>query len=385
MLGYVLAYAIAFKAGRWKNLMLVLVIAPFFTSFLVRTLSWKLILADDGYVVDLLQSLHLLGEDGRLLATPVAVVAGLTYNFLPFMVLPLFASIDKIDLRLIEASNDLYANPVVGFFKVTWPLSLPGVVSGTLLTFIPAAGDYINAQLLGSPNQRMIGSVIQSLFTDANNYPIAACALDDPDAAHPGDGALLRPPRRDGGAALMTWIRRNLVLILGPARPRLHVHPDLRGRADELQRPGQPPRSTSFDGFTLHNWLNPCEDPSMCEALSRSIQIGLLSTIGATILGTLAAFALVRHSFHGRSVANLVIFLPMAAPEIVLGSSLLALFVGAGFAGQLGFWTILIAHIMFCLSFVVVTVRSRLAGMGDTLEQAAAGPLRHADGRPSGG
>ena len=173
VLGYVLAYAIAFKAGRWKNLMLVLVIAPFFTSFLVRTLSWKLILADDGFVVDALQTVHLLGDDGRLLATPVAVVAGLTYNFLPFMVLPLFASIDKIDHRLIEASSDLYANPFMGFFRVTWPLSLPGVVSGTLLTFIPAAGDYINAQLLGSPNQRMVGSVIQSLFTDANNYPAA--------------------------------------------------------------------------------------------------------------------------------------------------------------------------------------------------------------------
>ena len=173
VLGYVLAYAIAFKAGRWKNLMLVLVIAPFFTSFLVRTLSWKLILADDGFVVNTLQAVHLLGSDGRLLATPVAVVAGLTYNFLPFMVLPLFASIDKIDHRLIEAASDLYANPITGFFRVTWPLSLPGVVSGTLLTFIPAAGDYINAQLLGSPNQRMVGSVIQSLFTDANNYPAA--------------------------------------------------------------------------------------------------------------------------------------------------------------------------------------------------------------------
>jgi spermidine/putrescine transport system permease protein len=174
VLGYVLAYAIAFKAGRWKNLMLVLVIAPFFTSFLVRTLSWKLILADDGLIVNSLQALQILGDDGRLLATPVAVVAGLTYNFLPFMVLPLFASIDKIDHRLIEAANDLYANPVVGFFKVTWPLSLPGVVSGTLLTFIPAAGDYINAQLLGSPNQRMVGNVIQNLFTDANDYPAAA-------------------------------------------------------------------------------------------------------------------------------------------------------------------------------------------------------------------
>ena len=173
ILGYVLAYAIAFKSGRWKNLMLVLVIAPFFTSFLVRTLSWKLILADNGFVVDTLKTLHILGADGRLLATPVAVIAGLTYNFLPFMVLPLFASIDRIDQRLIEAASDLYANSFVGFWKVTWPLSLPGVVSGTLLTFIPAAGDYINAQLLGSPNQRMIGNVIQDLFTNANDFPAA--------------------------------------------------------------------------------------------------------------------------------------------------------------------------------------------------------------------
>ena len=173
LLGYVLAYAIAFKAGRWKNLMLVLVIAPFFTSFLLRTLSWKLILADDGFVVDTLQFLQVMGEDGRLLATPVAVVAGLTYNFLPFMVLPLYASLEKIDPRLIEASGDLYASPIRGFFKVTWPLSLPGVVAGTLLTFIPAAGDYINSELLGSPNERMIGNVIQSLFTSTQDYAAA--------------------------------------------------------------------------------------------------------------------------------------------------------------------------------------------------------------------
>ena len=173
VLGYLLAYAIAFKSGRWKNLMLVLVIAPFFTSFLVRTLSWKLLLRDDGFIVNTLQFLHIVSADGRLLATPVAVIAGLVYNFLPFMVLPLFASIDKIDHRLIEASSDLYSRPVVGFFKVTWPLSLPGVVSGTLLTFIPAVGDYINAQLLGSPKQRMIGNVIQDLFTKANDYPAA--------------------------------------------------------------------------------------------------------------------------------------------------------------------------------------------------------------------
>jgi len=173
ILGYVLAYAIAFKAGRWKNLMLVLVIAPFFTSFLIRTLSWKLILADDGWIVNTLQAVNILGDNGRLLNTPVAVVAGLTYNFLPFMVLPLYASLEKIDYRLIEASSDLYASPVRGFLKVTWPLSLPGVVAGTLLTFIPAAGDYINASLLGSPNQRMVGNVIQDLFTSSQDYAAA--------------------------------------------------------------------------------------------------------------------------------------------------------------------------------------------------------------------
>ena len=173
VIGYVLAYAIAFKAGRWKNLMLILVIAPFFTSFLLRTLSWKLILADDGWVVDVLQAVHVLGPDGRLLATSVAVVAGLTYNFLPFMVLPLYASLEKIDHRLIEASSDLYASPIRGFFKVTLPLSMPGVVAGTLLTFIPAAGDFINAELLGNPNTRMVGNEIQELFTSTGDYAAA--------------------------------------------------------------------------------------------------------------------------------------------------------------------------------------------------------------------
>jgi spermidine/putrescine transport system permease protein len=173
VLGYPLAYAIAFKAGRWKNLMLALVIAPFFTSFLVRTLSWKLLLSDNGVVVDTLKAVHILDSDGRLLATTAAVVTGLTYNFLPFMVLPLYASLEKIDHRLIEAGGDLFAGPLTAFRTVTLPLSMPGVVAGTLLTFIPAAGDYINAELLGTPKQRMIGNDIQKLFA-AGAYPTAA-------------------------------------------------------------------------------------------------------------------------------------------------------------------------------------------------------------------
>nr|WP_120321487.1 ABC transporter permease [Catellatospora citrea] len=173
-LGYPLAYAIAIKGGRWKNLMLVGVIAPFFTSYLVRTYSWKAILSDSGPVVDFLKWVHILGPDGRLLATEFAVIAGLVYNFLPFMVLPLYASLDKLDTRLLEAARDLYHGPVRSFFRVTLPLSMPGVIAGTLLTFIPAAGDYVNAQLLGGPNTQMIGSVIQSRFLVVNDYPIAS-------------------------------------------------------------------------------------------------------------------------------------------------------------------------------------------------------------------
>jgi spermidine/putrescine transport system permease protein len=178
LLGYPLAYAIAFKSGRWRNLMLVAVIAPFFTSFLVRTLAWKAILADNGVVVNILQFLHLVGPDGRLLATSVAVITGLTYNFLPFMVLPLYASLEKIDPRLVEAGTDLYASPFTAFRKITLPLSMPGLVAGTLLTFIPAAGDYINAQLLGTPRQYMIGNVIDNTFLVQLDYPIAgACSV----------------------------------------------------------------------------------------------------------------------------------------------------------------------------------------------------------------
>ena len=174
VLGYPLAYAIAFKAGRWKYVMLVLVIAPFLTSFLLRTLAWRTILSDNGFVTSTLQAIGVLPDDGRLLATPVAVVAGLIYNFLPFMTLPLYASLDKVDPRLIEAAGDLYSRPFEGFRKVTFPLSLPGVVSGTLLTFIPACGDYINAELLGTPKQYMVGNRIQAAFLTEHNYPLAA-------------------------------------------------------------------------------------------------------------------------------------------------------------------------------------------------------------------
>jgi spermidine/putrescine transport system permease protein len=173
-IAYPLVYWIAFRAGRWKNVFLILIVAPLFVTYLVRTLAWLNILADEGPVVGLLRDIHVLGPDGRLLATSVAVVAGITYNFLPFMALPLYVSLEQIDARLLEAADDLYASKRQAFLRVTLPLSAPGIVAGTLLTFIPAAGDFINAQLLGTPRQYMVGNVIQSKFLELIDYPAAA-------------------------------------------------------------------------------------------------------------------------------------------------------------------------------------------------------------------
>jgi spermidine/putrescine transport system permease protein len=173
-LGYPLAYVIAFRGGRLKNLLLGLVILPFFTTFLVRTFAWKTILSDGGPAVWLLRQMHLLAEGGRLLDTTLAVIGGLTYNFLPFMILPIYVSLEKIDRRLVEAAQDLYSTPLGAFRRVVLPLSLPGVFAGSLLTFIPASGDFINAELLGSPNQQMIGTVIQNQFLEVRDYPLAA-------------------------------------------------------------------------------------------------------------------------------------------------------------------------------------------------------------------
>lgn len=174
LVSYPLAYFIAFRGGRWKGLLLLLIIAPFFVTYLIRTLAWQTILSDSGFVVNALQTIGVLGDGDRLLATSTAVVAGITYNFLPFMALPLYVSLEQIDTRLIEAAEDLYASKAKAFLRVTLPLSLPGVFAGTLLTFIPAAGDFINAELLGTPRQSMIGNVVQSKFLVLTDYGQAA-------------------------------------------------------------------------------------------------------------------------------------------------------------------------------------------------------------------
>ncbi|WP_227462340.1 ABC transporter permease [Desertimonas flava] len=182
LIGYPLAYVIAFRGGRWRNLLLGLVVIPFFTSFLIRTIAWRSILADNGPIMGVLEGLRLDGvfeavgliDNGRILNTMWSVVGGLTYNFVPFMVLPIYVSLEKINVNLVDAAKDLYSNSVWAFVKVVLPLSLPGVFAGTLLTFIPAAGDFINAEYLGGPNTTMIGNSIQDQFLVQSNLPVAA-------------------------------------------------------------------------------------------------------------------------------------------------------------------------------------------------------------------
>jgi spermidine/putrescine transport system permease protein len=174
VIAFPLAYVIAFRGGRYKNALLLLVILPFFITYLVRTLSWQTILDDSGWIVSFLKTIGLLGDDGRLLATTSAVVAGITYNYLPFMILPLYAALERTDPRMLEAGYDLYAKRRDVILRVVVPTAMPGIVAGVLLTFIPAAGDYVNAELLGTPQQSMIGNVIQSRYLEITDYPTAA-------------------------------------------------------------------------------------------------------------------------------------------------------------------------------------------------------------------
>jgi spermidine/putrescine transport system permease protein len=174
LIAYPVAYTIAFRGGRWKNALLFLVILPFFVSFVIRTLEWRFLLSDGGIILGTMKNLGVLGEGFRVIATPIAVIGGLVYNFFPFMALPLYVSLEKMDRSLLDAAGDLYSSRASAFLRVTLPLSLPGIFAGSLLTFIPAVGDFINAEFLGGPEQTMVGNVIQFEYLTTNDYPEAA-------------------------------------------------------------------------------------------------------------------------------------------------------------------------------------------------------------------
>ena len=399
LIAYPLAYAISFRAGRYKNAILLAVVAPFFTTYLIRTLAWQAILSDQSPPVDLLRTLGLLGDTGRVLDTPVSVIAGLTYNFLPFMILPIYATLERLDVRLIEAARDLYASSRSAFWRVTLPLSAPGIVAGILLTFIPAIGDYVNAYFLGGPNQAMIGNVIQGQYLQLADYPEAAAlsfvllalilvavlgyfraagtaAITGDDAAEAPDAgrSSSRLPARVGGR--LAWLReRALGIYAGLAVAYMLIPIGVIVLFSFNDPAGN--FNVSWQGFTLEYWTHPFANRELTDAMLTSLELAALATVIATAVGTLLALALVRHRFRGRRAVNLLLVIPLATPEVVIGAALLSMFVYLDVAR--GFGTLLIAHVMFSISFVTIVVRSRLVGFDRSLEEAAAdlgaGPL----------
>jgi spermidine/putrescine transport system permease protein len=399
LIAYPLAYAIAFRGGRWKTALLLAVIAPFLTTYLIRTLAWQTILSDQSPTVDFLRTLGLVPSDGRVLDTSVSVIVGLTYNFLPFMILPIYASLERLDRQLIEAATDLYASARAAFWRVTLPLSAPGVVAGILLTFIPAVGDFVNALFLGGPNQAMIGNVIQGLYLQLADYPIAAAlsfvlmavvlVLVIAYLRLAGTGALMAEEGEatvgaTGGRTLartatgrLRWLRERALNIYAAVAIAYMLIPIAVIAVFSFNDPAGA-FNVSWQGFTLDYWRDPFAQEDLTEAMVTSLELAALSTLIVTAIGTLLALALVRRRFRGRRAANLLIVAPLATPEVVIGAALLSMFVYAGVAR--GFETLLVAHVMFSISYVTIIVRSRLIGFDRSVEEAAAdlgaGPVR---------
>jgi len=391
LIAYPLAYAIAFRVGRWKSLFLFAVVAPFCTTYLIRTLAWQTILSDQSPPVDALRSIGLIGENGRALDTSASVIAGLTYNFLPFMLLPIYANLERLDGRLVEAAQDLYSSPREAFRRVTLPRSLPGILAGVLLTFIPAVGDYVNAYFLGGPNQAMIGNVIQGQFLNLADYPTAAAlsftlmalimiavvayfwgfgtaAVVGGDDAGEGQTAY-PPPDPPPASTFLGRLRRRALTIYAFLATAYMLIPIAVIALFSFNDPAGN-FNTDWQGFTLEHWGDPFDDAELTSALGTSLELALLATLIATALGTLLALALVRRRFRGRRAANMLILVPMATPEVVIGAALLSMFVYIDLSR--GFGTLLVAHVMFSISFVVVVIRARLIALDPALEEAAA-------------
>ncbi len=380
---YPMTYWIAFYGGRWKASLLFLILAPFFVSFVIRTVQWGFLLADNGVILGPLKDLGLLPDDFQVLATPFAVIAGITYNYLPFTALALFVALDRIDKELVVAAKDLYASRWQAFRRVVLPLSIPGIFAAIVLTFVPATGDYINADVLGGPGTTMVGNVIQSKFLVQGDYPEAAAlsvvvmaimvvivalyarVLGTADAAHELVPTISNPTAAPRGRRwtrflLPAYTFAVIVYLTAPVLVMI-----LFGFNDV---PGDR-QSARFFGFTLDWYVNLFAERGLTEALVTSLWIAPLSALVATILGTFLGLALGRYRFTGRAATGFIIFLAIAIPEIVFGASLLSLFVAS--EAPLGPTTILVSHIAFSVAFVAVTVRARVSGLGRTLEDAA--------------
>lgn len=371
VVAYPFAYFAATVAPRWRNLMIVLVMIPFWTNFLVRNYAWRVILGTNGPMSDL-SSLVGLGET-RLLFTQWAVVLGMVYGFLPFMILPLHASIERIDGRLLEASRDLYATPWQSFRHVLLPLSIPGIIGGSILTFVPGLGAYVTPAILGGAKTTLLGSYIVTQFQGG---PRLALRIGAVGRADPGDAVVdhrllpsgrgdvvsgLAAPRGNTRRALQCNVALIFVFFYVPTLLLvLFSFSDTTTVGD-------------WGGFTFRWYSEFAGDRATKDALQASLQTAFVATAVSVVLGTTSALALERFRFRGRRVFDAMTYLPLIVPDVTMAIMLLLFFSEASnlLGVSRGFTTITMAHIAFSISIVSVVVRARLGGSSDVLEEAA--------------
>ncbi|MEX2440454.1 MAG: ABC transporter permease subunit [Actinomycetota bacterium] len=377
-LGFPAAYAIAFRGGRYRSALLFMVILPYFVSALLRTLSWKTILSDSGLLLGTLKDVGLLDESVRVLNTSVAVVGGLVYNYLPFTILPLYVVLERLDVRVFEAAEDLYASRAANFFHVVLPLSLPGILAGALLTFIPVVGDPINSAILGSTSTTMIGNVISREFLTLTDYPTAAAlsftlmalllatVLVFTRWVRSEDlvvGAPVRVGKKRGPLGGGVWTGLFLsglyLYLFAPVIVMVaYGFNDIRGEFNFAWR-----------GFTTRWYRELFDIPQLTEAFWNSVGIAVVTTVVSTVLATPIALALARYRFRFRQTSFLALLVPIATPTVIMGAALLSFFVTIDVSR--GLITILFAHVTLTLGFVAVTIHSRLSGLDTQLEECA--------------
>ena len=365
LISYPVAYAMASAPRAWRPTLVMLAILPFWTSFLIRVYAWIGILKRDGFLNQLLERLELIDEPLTILYTQWAVYVGVVYSYMPFMVLPLYAALERMDRDLIAAAKDLGASPVTAFLTITLPLSAPGIVAGCLLNFIPAVGEFVIPDLLGGSDTLMIGRTLWLEFFNNRDWPLAAAvaivAAGDPRDPHhdlPAD-----PGGAEGGVTrLGPFGVVSLLLGFGFLYLPIVLLIVYSFNASQLV--------TVWAGFSTRWYGEVFRNEQLMDAAWVTIRVALISATLATALGVCAAMALVRHlRFRGRILFTGMVAAPLVMPEVITGLSLLLLFVAVGV--DRGFWTVVIAHTTFSLCFVAVVVQSRLVAFDAALEEAA--------------
>ena len=369
MVGYPIAYGMARAPATMRPTLLMLVILPFWTSFLIRVYAWIGILKPEGLLNQLLLALDVIDKPLNILNTNTAIFIGIVYSYLPFMVLPIYSALEKMDYSLIEAAQDLGCTPIRAFWKITFPLSLPGVIAGCLLVFIPAVGEFVIPDLLGGSQTLMIGKTLWNEFFSNRDWPVSSAV-----------------------AVILLLLLVVPIVLFQRAQARAQERGDSDG---QMVAASTSPRSCSASPSSIcrsFSWsssrsTNPSWSPSgaasrpngmsrcshnqaLIDAAWVTVRVGLISATVATVLGTLAALAMTRYTrFRGRMLFSGMIYAPLVMPEVITGLSMLLLFVAIGL--DRGFWTVTLAHITFTMCFVAVVVQSRLVTFDRSLEEAA--------------